>query len=110
MGVNGREGDGTMTRDRTLLEVPQTQLTEAGEALFVCTHTGGEVFLAGDFNEWNPRAHRMFKKEGCFKRKIKLAPGAHEYKFVVDGEWRTDPAAMEQRPNEFGSLNSVIHI
>ena len=99
-----------MTRDKMLLDAPQTQLTEAGDALFVCTHTGGEVFLAGDFNEWNPRSHRMFKKEGCFKRKLKLAPGAHEYKFVVDGEWVADPAAREQRPNEFGSLNSVIHI
>jgi len=99
-----------MTKDKMLLDAPQTQLTETGEALFVCTHTGGEVFLAGDFNEWNPRSHRMFKKEGHFKRKIKLAPGAHQYKFVVDGEWVTDPAATEQRPNEFGSLNSVIHI
>lgn len=94
-----------------LMDAPQTQLTETGEAMFVCAHTGAaEVYLAGDFNEWNPRSHRMFKKEGCFKRKLKLAPGAHEYKFVVDGAWLTDPAAVEQRPNEFGSMNSVIHI
>lgn len=108
--MKGREGEVKMTREKMLLDAPQTQMTEAGEALFVCTHTGGEVFLAGDFNEWNPRSHRMFKKEGYFKRKIKLAPGAHEYKFVVDGEWLNDPAAVEQRPNEFGSMNSVIHI
>jgi 1,4-alpha-glucan branching enzyme len=94
-----------------LMEAPQTQLTESGEALFVCTHSGAaEVYLAGDFNQWNPRSHRMFKREGYFKRKLKLAHGAHEYKFVVDGEWLTDPTATEQRPNEFGSLNSVIHI
>lgn len=109
-GRKGREEEGNMLKEK-LLDAPQTQLTETGEALFVCTHTGAaEVYLAGDFNEWNPRSHRMFKKEGYFKRKLKLAPGAHEYKFVADGEWLTDPTAVEQRPNEFGSLNSVIHI
>jgi len=98
-----------MTKVR-VLDTPQTQLTDTGEAIFVCTHTGSEVFLAGDFNAWNPRSHRMTRKDGCFKRKLKLEPGAHEYKFVVDGEWLVDPNAVEQRPNEFGSMNSVIHV
>ncbi|HET6348122.1 MAG TPA: glycogen-binding domain-containing protein [Candidatus Krumholzibacteria bacterium] len=98
-----------MIKDK-LLDAPQTQLTAAGDALFVCTHAGGEVFLAGDFNEWNPRSHRMTRKDGCFQRRVKLAPGAHEYKFVVDGEWQIDPNAVEQRPNEFGSMNSVIRV
>lgn len=99
-----------MAKER-MMEVLQTQMTETGEALFVCTHTGGgEVYIAGDFNEWNPRSHRMTRREGWFQRKLKLTPGVHEYKFVVDGEWQTDPTAPEQRPNEFGSLNSVIHV
>ena len=93
-----------------LLDSPQTQPTGTGEALFVCPGMGNEVFIAGDFNEWNPSSHRMIKKDGCFKRKLKLDPGAHEYKFIVDGEWITDPAALEQRPNAFGSMNSVIRV
>ena len=98
-----------MTKDK-LVEIPQTQSTENGETLFVCTHDGTEVYLAGDFNEWNPRSHRMNRREGFFQRRLKLSPGAHEYKFIVDGEWRTDPAAAEQRPNNFGSMNSVIRV
>ena len=105
----GREEEGPMMKEK-LADAPQTQLTETGEALFVCRHAGAEVYLAGDFNEWNPRSHRMFKREGYFKRKLKLEPGAHEYKFVVDGEWITDPTAAEQRANGFGSLNSVIRV
>jgi 1,4-alpha-glucan branching enzyme len=103
-----REGERNMAKDK--LDNLQTQLTDAGEALFVCTHSGGEVFVAGDFNEWNPRSHKMTKREGFFQRKLKLAPGMHEYKFIVDGEWQTDPFAQEQRPNDFGSMNSVIHV
>lgn len=95
---------------QSIQQIQQTQLTENGEALFVYPNTGAEVFVAGDFNQWNPRTHRLTKREGMFQRRLKLSPGAHEYKFIVDGEWQTDPAAQEQRPNEFGSLNSVIHI
>jgi 1,4-alpha-glucan branching enzyme len=98
-----------MAREK-MMDVLQTQRTEHGEALFVCMHEGDEVYIAGDFNEWNPRSHRMTRREGWFQRKLKLTPGPHEYKFIVDGEWHTDPAAPEQRPNEFGSMNSVIHV
>jgi 1,4-alpha-glucan branching enzyme len=98
-----------MTKEK-LVEIPQTQSTENGETMFVCTHGGTEVYVAGDFNEWNPRSHRMNKREGFFQRRLKLSPGTHEYKFIVDGEWRTDPAAAEQRPNHFGSMNSVIRV
>jgi 1,4-alpha-glucan branching enzyme len=92
------------------LEIPREQSAHAGGILFVCEHAGAEVFLAGDFNDWNPRSHRMVRKEGAFHKRLKLAPGTYEYKFVVDGEWRTDPSAAEQRPNEFGSMNSVVHV
>lgn len=91
-------------------EAPHERETESCVALFVCKLAGDEVFLAGDFNNWNPRSHRMTGKEGAFQKKLKLAPGRHEYKFVVDGEWRIDPSAAEQQPNEFGSMNSVIHV
>ena len=37
-----------------------------------------------------------------------LPPGAYEYKFVVDGEWLTDPGNPEVRPNAFGTYNSVL--
>jgi 1,4-alpha-glucan branching enzyme len=92
------------------MDAPRTQPTETGDIVFVCTFAGAEVFLAGDFNDWNPRSHRMTRRDGAFQKKLKLAPGSYEYKFVVDGEWRTDPSAPEQRPNEFGSMNSVIHV
>jgi 1,4-alpha-glucan branching enzyme len=90
------------------MDAPQKHSTEGGVTVFVCTLGGAEVFLAGDFSDWNPI--RMSNKEGAFQKKLRLAPGRYEYKFIVDGEWRTDPSAVEQRPNEFGSMNSVIHV
>ena len=70
-----------------------------------------EVFLVGEFNNWNGEGFRMRRyKNGVFKKMAKLQPGRYEYRFVVDGEWWTDPSNPERCPNSFGSENSVITI
>ena len=70
-----------------------------------------EVMLAGSFNAWSPAA-RPLKKDakGIWKTTMMLPNGAHEYRFIVDGEWLADPDCVEKRMNEFGSHNSVIVI
>jgi 1,4-alpha-glucan branching enzyme len=69
-----------------------------------------EVYLVGDFNNWSRHADRMVKRQGRFHKTKRLAPGEYQYKFLVDGEWHTDPSAPNQIPNEFGTLNSVIRV
>ena len=69
-----------------------------------------KVFLVGDFNGWAPDALPMSKRAGAFVKRVHLEPGEHQYKFVVDGEWQTDPAAERQVPNKLGSMNSVVSV
>ncbi|RJX34275.1 MAG: glycoside hydrolase family 13 [Desulfurivibrio sp.] len=70
-----------------------------------------EVFVAGDFNDWNPSEHAMRKfKDGKYIKKLKLKPGRYEYQFIVDGQWWTDPANPNRQSNSYGSENSVIEI
>ena len=71
-----------------------------------------EVFLAGDFTDWEAHARRMRcvrRGSGTFSIGVPLAPGTYEYKFMVDGEWREDPKA-EGMPNCFGTHNSIRHV
>jgi cyclomaltodextrinase / maltogenic alpha-amylase / neopullulanase len=70
------------------------------------------VYVAGDFNDWQPTAGKMSKgkQNGTFQLKMKLAPGEYQYKFVVDGAWLNDPQAKGQVMNPHGSLNSVIRV
>ena len=80
---------------------------------FVCDlqSDAKKVFLAGDFNQWNPQVNRMTKsKDGYFRARMKLLPGEYQYKFVVDGMWCNDPAAQAQVMNRHGTLNSVIRV
>lgn len=70
------------------------------------------VYLSGSFNEWSPRGLRLFRRRtnGLWARRVSLEPGRYQYKFVVDEEWIHDPAARENVPNEYGTLNSIIDV
>jgi 1,4-alpha-glucan branching enzyme len=82
------------------------------EALF--EFNGGsakEVLLAGDFTGWEKTPIRLRKGEnGAWQAKVMLQPGQYHYKFVVDGQWKDDPAAKASRPNPFGTCNSIRDI
>ncbi|HUI05995.1 MAG TPA: glycogen-binding domain-containing protein [Verrucomicrobiae bacterium] len=66
------------------------------------------VGVAGSFNAWDATKTPLRSDNGGdWRATLALAPGRHEYRFVVDGHWVTDPAAEETAPNPFGGRNSV---
>ena len=70
-----------------------------------------EVFLLGDFNNWDPKAHPMRQDEnGKWNRTVMLPPGKYEYKFLADGRWLLDPCNGQCCPNCFGTDNSVLNL
>ena len=73
---------------------------------------GKAVYVAGEFNEWNPTAKKMaYKaKSGIYTATLKLAAGPYQYKFVIDGTWCADPENANAVPNDQGTFNSVIDV
>jgi hypothetical protein len=71
-----------------------------------------KVAVAGDFNGWNAAETTLENSDGrgTFVATVQLPRGAHEYMFLVDGEWVTDPAAPETRPDGFGRSNGVLRL
>lgn len=70
------------------------------------------VFLAGTFNEWQPRKNPMHTPDGgrTWELTLELEPGVYQYKFVVNGmEWHIDPKAPTLDDGN-GNLNSVIWV
>ena len=69
------------------------------------------VVLVGDFTAWqeNPIPLRR-QKDGIWRATVPLEPGAHEYRFVVDGQWRDDLQCHVRRPNPFGGENCVREV
>jgi 1,4-alpha-glucan branching enzyme len=72
-----------------------------------------EVYLAGDFNDWQPDARdfRLRKYKGdVWKKKVQLKPGRYEYQFVVDGQWWCDPENNDRVTNPYCTENSVLEV
>ena len=69
-----------------------------------------QVFLAGSFNDWRTDELQMQKAETGWELPLFLREGVHEYKFLVDGTWMTDPANANNRTNKQGEANSIIQM
>jgi enterochelin esterase family protein len=67
------------------------------------------VLLTGEFNQWSPRGIAMtpLQDTGLFYHTMQvLGPARVEYKFIVDGEWVTDPSCQNTVDNGVGEQNS----
>jgi 1,4-alpha-glucan branching enzyme len=73
---------------------------------------GSTVFLAGNFNNWDPSAKQMTdkKNDGLFTTTISLVPGEYQYKFIINGTWCADPECADWVQNEHGTLNSIRRV
>jgi chromosome partitioning protein len=66
------------------------------------------VQLAGDFNGWMPDGSEMEAVGLVWKKTLKLAPGRYRYRYVIDGEWYSDPHNAVVEPSPFGGEDSVL--
>ena len=95
----------TTPKTTTKKTAPKTQRV----TFSVRADVGSTVYLAGDFNDWDPTVKQMTdkKNEGLFTTTVSLTPGEHQYKFVINGTWCADPDCPDWVQNELGTLNSV---
>ena len=85
----------------------------AGDGVVFVVRASGarQVQLAGSFNDWNPgRTPMQHVDRDVFQIKVPLGPGRHTYRYVIDGQWRNDPANHRVEINPYGELNNVVEI
>ncbi len=70
----------------------------------------GRVYLAGSFNQWREKELSMIRVKDDWILSIPLAGGKHQYKFIVDGKWITDPDNPVIEDDGFGIKNSVLFV
>lgn len=68
-----------------------------------------KVILAGSFNNWNETALAMKPVEGGWEADVKLPPGKHWYKFIIDGNWDIDRDNRLVENDGKGNNNSVYY-
>jgi len=70
------------------------------------------VKIVGTFNNWKPSEESLMerKKDGTWSKRIYLAPGTYQYRFLIDDVWVEDQNNFYQVDNAFGGKNSVVEI
>lgn len=92
-GVPAGHAGADLVRHNFRLEVPGAQ----------------QVCLVGDFNRWKVCATPLKRtKDNLWQISVALERGRHEYMFVVDNEWISDPRAAVQVDDGFGNRNAVL--
>jgi hypothetical protein len=68
------------------------------------------IYLAGDFNRWSTTATPMQQeRDGVWRATIDLPAGSRcEFRYLVDGQWKSDYHADTLTPNDYGSQNSLV--
>jgi len=74
--------------------------------------TAKTVNLAGSFNGFNPDEIKMEQDpiSKIWMKNLFLEEGTHEYKFIIDNQWITDPDNLTVRPDGQGNENSIVEI
>jgi 1,4-alpha-glucan branching enzyme len=94
------------------IETAQVRPDENGNTSFFLPGylNAKKVILAGDFNHWDENFLQMAAVDDGWAVTINLEPGVYEYKFIVDGQWMTDPQNPQKVPNIHDTENSVLNI
>ena len=66
------------------------------------------VNLAGSFNDWKASATVCGREGAGWVCRLDLKPGKYLYKFIVDGDWMTDPGNPRTEGDGNGNNNSVV--
>ena len=85
--------------------------SESSATFTLAAPKASKVALTGSFNSWSKSGTPLKKdRNGTWKTDLSLKPGRYEYKFIVDGQWWTDPVNRNTVRNPLGSENSVVEI
>ncbi len=69
-----------------------------------------KVILSAGFNNWTEQDFEMTKVDGCWIYNQRLSGGKYHYKFIVDGNWITDPTNTVKEYDDKGNINSVCMV
>jgi chromosome partitioning protein len=83
-------------------------VTPDGVTFTIEAPAAAHVQLAGDFNDWSLVDSEMEAVGPVWKKTLKLAPGRYRYRYVIDGEWHSDPHNATVEASPFGGVDSVL--
>jgi len=106
VAIDGRK-DRAGLAHRPLAPSPPA-VTKDGVVFTVAARDAHRVQLAGDFNDWGADGSEMEPMGEVWVKIVKLPPGRYRYRYVVDGQWQSDPLNSVAEPSPFGGNDSLF--
>ena len=116
----------TITQSESALAMENILLWKGGAAACIPVKTSREtpvtftfdpkgkkyknVQVKGQMNAWNVNANPFTKKGDVYVTEFVLAPGAYQYKLVLDGKEAVDPSNPDSVSNGIGGYNQVLKV
>jgi 1,4-alpha-glucan branching enzyme len=95
----------------TIISHNPVQVNENSYIFYYRDDNAKNVFIVGDFNNWNPYSHPLRKNRGgIWEIEIDLVPGAYAYRFIVDGLFRRDPIGTKIVHDRFENTYSAFDL
>lgn len=70
-----------------------------------------DVVITGDFTGWTHEGVRLARgANGEWQTVLQLAPGEHQYRLRIDGQWEDHPQAEKRVPNPYGTQNCILTV
>jgi len=68
------------------------------------------IFLIGDFNNWDEKSTPMCQdRDGVWRATLDLPAGKeYQFRYMIDGQWKTDYHADGFAQGSYGADNSVV--
>jgi len=91
---------------------PKTAKPQHKRILFILRHEHAkDVVITGDFTGWTHDGVRLTRGAGGeWQTVLNLAPGEHQYRLRVDGQWEDHPKAEKRVPNPYGTQNCILTV
>lgn len=83
-------------------------LADSVTVVFRYSGEGHKVAVTGTFTNWSSMGIQMKKGNNSWSAEIALPSGYHYYKFIVDGNWISDPENPLKFPDGGDGFNSVL--
>ena len=94
----------------TAADASGPRLTSDGVVFSLQAPEAHRVQLVGDFNGWTADDTVMQPAGPVWSCVLKLEPGRYRYRYIVDGQWQSDPLNEHREPTPFGGDNSVLEL
>jgi hypothetical protein len=85
--------------------------TETRPVLLRLAAPASRVSVVGDFNDWDPAATPLRRRDGTWTVELHLKPGRYHYTFLIDGRrWASDPTEPRAAESDYGAPMSVLTV